>query len=93
MCSVFLIFCFNSGGGIWVEELDLKLELEAIVELQLRSAASLLGLPLPVRLDEEIGFGCAVGFGEAAAVERRKNIEPTLNPNVGSGGDNTNRGV
>ena len=40
-----------------------------------RLATSSLGLPPPVRMGEELDFGCAVGFG-AAAVERRKNLEP-----------------
>ena len=65
------------------KELDLELELEAIVELQSHSATSLLSLPLRVQMGEELGFGCAVGFGEAAAVDRRKNLEPTVNPNAG----------
>jgi len=28
-------------------------------------------------------MGEELGFGEAAAVDRRKNLEPTVNPNAG----------
>ena len=66
-----LLLQLEAGAELASGELEYVQEPEQeVVEQQLPSATPWLGLPPPVRMGEELDFGCAVGFGEAAAVER-----------------------